>query len=76
MENKQVFRRRYSLIIHDRRDFIFNHFDVVAKQQSNYLSYIKRCKSEFQTNSFSTKLKKKKQIIGQAINKHLVNKNI
>lgn len=74
LENKQVFRRRYSLIIDDRGDFMFNHFDVVAKQQSNYLSYIKRCKKEFQTNSFSTQLKKKKQIIGQAINKHLVKK--
>ena len=76
LENKQVFRRRYSLIIDDRGDFMFNHFDVVAKQQSNYLSYIKRCKREFQTKSFSSQLKKKKQIIGQAINKHLVKKSL
>lgn len=77
MKNNQVFfRLRYSLIINDRGDFMFNHFDVIAKQQSNYLSYIKRCKKEFQTNSFSSQLKKKKQIIGQAINNHFVNKNI
>lgn len=75
MENKQVFRRRYSLIIDDRGDFMFNHFDVEVKQHSNYLSYIKRCKKQFNSNSFSRQLKKKKQIIGQAINKHLVNKS-
>jgi len=75
VENKQVFRRRYSLIIDDRGDFMFNHFDVPIKQQSNYLSYIKRCKRQFGSNSFSRQLKKKKQIIGQAINKHLVRKS-
>jgi hypothetical protein len=74
-ENKQVFRTRYSLMINDRGDFIFNHFDVEVKNHSNYISYIKRCKREFNTNSFSLQLKKKRQIIGQAINKHLVNKN-
>ncbi|WP_437919685.1 reverse transcriptase domain-containing protein [Sphingobacterium sp. LRF_L2] len=74
-ENKQVFRKRYSLIINDRGDFMFDHRDVEVKQHSNYLSYIKRCKRQFETNSFSRQLKKKRQIIGQAINKHLVNKN-
>ncbi|MFD2969496.1 reverse transcriptase domain-containing protein [Sphingobacterium bambusae] len=74
IENKQLFRRRYSLVIDDRGDFIFHHTDVEAKQPSNYLTYIKRCKKQFETNSFSRQLKKKKQIIGQAINKHLVNK--
>lgn len=74
-ENKQVFRRRYSLVIDDRGDFMFDHKNVEVKQQSNYLSYIKRCKRQFGTDSFSRQLKKKKQIIGQAINKHLVNKS-
>lgn len=73
-EAKQVFRRRYSLMIDDRGDFIFKFSDVEIKHQSNYISYIKRCKREFNTNSFSRQLKKKKQIIGQAINKHLVKK--
>lgn len=74
-ENKQVFRRRYSLMIDDRGDFMFEHENVEVKQHSNYLTYIKRCKKQFETNSFSRQLKKKRQIIGQAINKHLVNKN-
>lgn len=74
MEAKQVLRRKYSLIVDDRGDFNFKFFDVEIKNQSNYISYIKRCKREFNTNSFSRQLKKKKQIIGQAINKHLVNK--
>src|SRR5690606_33345608 len=75
LENKQVFRRGYSLIIDDRGDFMFASRDIPIKQQSNYLSYIKRCKRQFGSNSFSRQLKKKKQIIGQAINKHLVNKS-
>jgi hypothetical protein len=75
LENKQVFRRGYSLIIDDRGDFMFASRDIPIKQQSNYLSYIKRCKRQFDSNSFSRQLKKKKQIIGQAINKHLVNKS-
>jgi len=75
LENKQVFRRQYSLIIDDRGDFMFNHFDVEIKQHSNYLSYIKRCKKQFNSNSFSRQLKKKKQIIGKAINKHLIDKS-
>lgn len=74
-EIKQVFRRRYALKISDRGDFMFDHFDIEVKQQSNYLSYIKRCKRQFNSDSFSRQLKKKRQIIGQAINKHLVNKN-
>ena len=74
LENKQVFRRGHSLIIDDRGDFMFTPRDFPIKQQSNYLSYIKRCKRQFGSNSFSRQLKKKKQIIGQAINKHLVNK--
>lgn len=75
-ENKQIFRRRHSLIINERGDFMFNHFEIEVKNSSNYLSYIKRCKREFNTNSFSRQLKKKHQIIGQAINKHLVNKDL
>ncbi|MEI2273062.1 reverse transcriptase domain-containing protein [Sphingobacterium sp. ML3W] len=74
-ENKQVFRRRYSLIINDRGDFMFDHRDIEVKQQSNYLSYIRRCRKQFGTDSFSRQLRKKRQIIGQAINKHLVNKD-
>ena len=70
-EVKQVFRKRYSLIINERGDFFFNHFEVEAKNASNYISYIRRCKHQFNTNSFSNQLKKKRQIIGQAINKHL-----
>ena len=75
-ENKQVFRKRYSLIINERGDFVFNHFEVEAKNASNYISYIRRCKRQFNTNSFSQQLKKKRQIIGQAINKHLRDYNI
>ncbi|QXU39818.1 reverse transcriptase domain-containing protein [Pedobacter sp. D749] len=71
LENKQVFRKRHSLIINDRGDFTFDHFDVEVKNASNYISYLRRCKKEFNSNSFSLQLKKKKQIIGQAINKHL-----
>lgn len=74
LENKQMFRRRYSLVIDDRGDFMFSHTDVPMKHQSNYLNYIKRCRKQFSTDSFSRQLKKKKQIIGQAINKHLVRK--
>lgn len=59
MENKQVFRRRYSLIIDDRGDFMFNHFDVVAKQQSNYLSYIKDVKESFKQILFQLHLKRR-----------------
>jgi len=59
------------LIINDRGDFTFDHFDVEVKNASNYISYLRRCKKEFNLNSFSLQLKKKKQIIGQAINKHL-----
>ena len=74
IENKQVFRKRYSLTINDRGDFMFDHQEIEVKQHSNYISYIIRCKKQFGTDSFSKQLKKKKQIIGQAINKHLVNK--
>jgi len=70
-EIKQVFRKRYSLKINQRGDFIFDHFDVEVKNHSNYMSYIRRCKKEFLTNSFSKQLKKRRQIIGQAISKHL-----
>ncbi|QNL52552.1 hypothetical protein H8S90_15130 [Olivibacter sp. SDN3] len=73
-EAKQVFRRRYSLIVNERGDFVFKHFDLESKNQSNYMSYIRRCKKEFESNSFSRQLRKRRQIIGQAINKHLVNK--
>lgn len=73
-EAKQVFRRRYSLIVNERGDFVFKHFDLESKNQSNYMSYIRRCKKEFDSNSFSRQLRKRRQIIGQAINKHLVSK--
>lgn len=72
-ENKQIYRKRHSLRINDRGDFVFDHFDVEIKNHSNYISYIRRCKKEFHTNTFSMQLRKKQQIIGQAINKHLVN---
>lgn len=74
-ENKQVFRRGYSLVINDRGDFMFDHHDIEVKHHSNYITYIRRCKSQFNSDSFSRQLKKKRQIIGLAINKHLVNKN-
>lgn len=70
-ENKQVFRKRHSLVINEKGDFIFNHFEVEVKNTSNYISYIRRCQFQFNTNSFSKQLKRKQQIIGQAINKHL-----
>lgn len=73
-EVKQIFRKRHSLKIDDRGDYTFNHFDVEVKNYSNYISYITRCKKEFITNTFSMQLRKKRQIIGQAINKYLVNK--
>ncbi|MGY3055720.1 hypothetical protein ACVWYG_003941 [Pedobacter sp. UYEF25] len=73
-EIKQIFRKKYSLVINDRGDFIFDHFNIEIKNHSNYISYIKRCKREFNSNTFSLQLRKKRQIIGQAINKHLVNK--
>lgn len=72
-EIKQVFRKKYSLVINDRGDFIFDHFDAEIKNHSNYISYIKRCKREFNSNTFSLQLRKKRQIIGQAINRHLLN---
>ena len=73
-EIKQVFRKRYNLVVNDRGDFEFNHYDVKVNNQSNYISYIKRCDKVFGTKAFSQQLKKNKQIVGQAINRHLAQK--
>lgn len=73
-ENKQAFRSRYNLRVDDRGDFHFDHYDIEIKNQSNFISYVNRCDKIFQTNDFSRQLKKKEQIIGQAINRHLLAK--
>lgn len=75
IENKQVFRKRYNLVLNNRGEFEINHFDIPVKNQSNYISYLKRCNRVFGTNDFTQQLKKRKQIVGQAINRHLVNKS-
>lgn len=74
IENKQVFRKRYNLVLNDRGEFDINHFEIAGKNQSNYISYLKRCNRVFGTNAFTQQLKKRKQIVGQAINRHLVHK--
>lgn len=74
IENKQVFRKRYNLVLNDRDEFEFNHFEKKIKNQSNYISYLKRCNKVFQTKAFTQQLKKRKQIVGKAINRHLAHK--
>lgn len=69
-ENNQLFRQQYQLVVNDRGDFEFE-FTKSKQQHSNYITYIRRCDKIFGTTAFSQQVKKKKQIIGQAINKHL-----
>lgn len=69
-ENEQLFRRRYQLVVNERGDFEF-YFTKSKQRYSNYITYIRRCDEIFETKAFSKQLRKKKQIIGQAINRHL-----
>lgn len=73
-ENKEVFRRKYSLVLNDRGDYDIEHKDMPNRRASNYISYIRRCDRIFGTQSFSRQLRKKRQIIGKAINLHMENK--
>lgn len=69
-KNEQLFRRRYQLVVNERGDFEF-YFTKSKQRYSNYITYIRRCDEIFETKAFSKQLRKKKQIIGQAINRHL-----
>lgn len=69
-EQHQVFRSRYNLVVNDRGEFEFDHYDIEG-QNANYISYIRRCDKVFETKAFSRQLRRKHKIIGQAIRRHL-----
>lgn len=69
-EKKQTMRSRYKLVLNDRGDFEFR-FEELPSRSSNYITYIRKCDEIFETSAFSKQLRRKRQIIGQAVNKHL-----
>lgn len=69
-EVNQVYRKRHDLIINERGEFEFD-FKETRGRRTNFISYINKCDKIFETKDFSELLKKREQIIGQAINKHL-----
>lgn len=69
-ENKHTTRQRYRLVVNDRGDFEFEPYSI-NQRESNFISYIQRCDKVFDTKDFSKQLRKKKQIIAEAIRRHL-----
>src|SRR5690625_14914 len=71
-ESKHHRRSGYRLVINDRGDFEFEFFPRSGRT-SNFISYVHRCDRIFETKDFSHQLRKKDQIIAQAIRRHLKN---
>ncbi|EHQ42388.1 reverse transcriptase domain-containing protein [Myroides odoratus] len=69
-ELRTLKRKRYKLVKHSEGFFHFEHFPIKDKKQANYYSYVLRCCSTFETNSFKKQVRKRKHIAYTAINKH------
>ena len=63
-------KMRYNLVINDRGFYEFNFSERKNKKQANYRSYINRCCSEFETDSFRRQISKSAHIANLAISKH------